>query len=143
MKYKLESTINIQLIMPYVIIFSILLTYGIVKSPIDSLFLQYQAASNLPIVWLFMLFASFMVMEILNYFSDRHSMLKILIGSTIVSTLLLLLFCLLFYQRPILGVYALVIWKEVYIVVLIEVFWAYLNLFHSVKEAKWSYGFML
>jgi len=128
---------------PYFIAFCIMLTYGIVKSPIDSLFLHYQSATRLPIVWILVMIAIFVAIKLLNHFSSRHSMLRVFTGASIASVFLLLVFCGLFYGYPILSVYALAIWKEVYIVVLIEVFFSFLNLLHSVKAAKWAYGIML
>jgi ATP/ADP translocase len=139
----LNKILNPKFLVLNLLGFFIMLTYSIVKPVIDSLFLEYQSADMLPAAWILMMIAAFITMEILNQFNYRISLLKLFRWCCVISAVLLLFFMGLFKFYPITSVYFLVVWKEVYIVVLVEMFWSFANVIFSIQSARWSYGWLL
>lgn len=121
----------------------IIASYGFARPVTDSLFLEHHTSQNLPKVFLLSAAATALAMVIYNHFNTRYSLLRLLGSSAIVSIVLMLL-CLLCYHLEVPGsVYMLYVWREVYMVLLVEIFWSLADTLFSIKTARKSYGLVL
>lgn len=118
-------------------------SYAIARPTIDSLFLQHYSATQLPYAWIATAAFTAIVMVIYNRFNLRHSLLK-LFGFACIASGVLLVVCMKAYQLGFEHSIAfLYVWKEIYIVVLIEIFWSFADVVFSIKNARWTYGLLL
>ncbi len=118
-------------------------SYALSRPAIDSLFLKHHSADELPYVWLMAAVCAAFVITIYNRFNTRYPLLKIFGISAILSGLILAL-CLVGYRFEIPGVvYGLYLWKEIYIVLLVEIFWSFADVTFNIKTARWTYGVLL
>ncbi len=123
--------------------FLLIASYAMARPAIDSLFLEHHSTSELPVVWLMSAGLAAAVIGIYNHFNTRHSLLT-LYGAA--SCLIAGMFALLIlgYQNHVPGVvFLLYIWKDVYIVVLNEIFWSFSNTVFSIQSARGTYGILL
>ncbi len=121
----------------------IIASYGFARPVTDSLFVEHHGAQNFPLVYLLSPFMTALVMIVYNYFNTRYSLIYLLGCSGIISILIMLI-CLLLYKIGTPGsVYMLYIWREVYMVLMIEIFWSLADTLFSLKSARKSYGFVL
>ena len=118
-------------------------TYGLVRPPVESLFLSDYGKEQLPYVWSFVAAAAALVTWVYSWFAKRTTMAKLFRGTSLACAGILVV-CLVANRlgwKP--ANFALYVWKDVYIVVLVEVFWSTANLLHKTKQATWSYGVFL
>lgn len=120
-----------------------MMSYAIARNPIDSIFLQHNTSAGLPLAWVLTAFGAALTIAVYNRFNAKYSMLKIFSAASIISMLLLSIILLLFDVHQIVMSYILYVWKEMYIVVLVEVFWSYADLTFSIKSARKLYGILL
>jgi AAA family ATP:ADP antiporter len=123
--------------------FLVLASYEIARASVESLFETAHGPESVPWAWLVVAPSVLITVLVYNRLIARSSLLPFFIGA-IVATLavLSLLLAALLFDVP--GVYyGLYVWKDIYIVVLIELFWTYANGVFSVREARWLYGLFL
>jgi len=121
----------------------IIASYGFARPVTDSLFLQHHTSQNLPKVFLLSAVATALAMVAYNHFNTRYSLLRLLGASALVSIVVMLL-CLLCYHLQVPGsVYMLYVWREVYMILLVEIFWSLADTLFSIKTARTSYGVVL
>lgn len=121
----------------------IIASYGFARPVTDSLFVQHHGAANLPKVYLLSPFVTAIAMGIYNHFNTRYSLLRLLGFSAMISMAAMLV-CLSLYQLKLSGsVYMLYIWREVYMVLMVEIFWSLADSLFSLKTARKSYGLVL
>lgn len=120
--------------------FFVLASYELVRSPIESLFLAEYSSDYLPRVWLLVAAGAIAVTTVYNRFARTAPIGRLLRGSILASIGAL---SLLMPARELLGplvLYALYVWKDVYIVLLVEAFWTLANSSFGKGTAKWVYG---
>ena len=118
-------------------------TYGLVRPPVESLFLSDYGKEQLPSVWLVVAITAALVTWVYSWFAKQVTMSDLFRGTSLGCAALLVV-CLVANMlgwKP--ANFALYVWKDVYIVVLVEVFWSTANLLHKTKQATWSYGVFL
>jgi len=135
----LNQRFIILCILGYLLMFG----YALVRPSIDSLFLEHNTAKQLPVVWIIVIFVALGVTTVLNRYTMRISLLKVFASSCYISIISLLIFQLVYKLNVHVGAYVLVIWKEVYIVVLVELFWCFANTLYSIRDARVAYGLLL
>ena len=119
------------------------LNYGLARNAIDSLFLSKLSSTKLPIAWLLTGIAAAIIMAIYNKYNIRHSLLKLFsISSYLCGLTLAVLLIGLYLEIPYMP-YGLYVWKEVHIVLLVEIFWSFSDIVFSIKTAKWLYGLLM
>jgi len=123
--------------------FFIIGSYGIARPCIDSLFLKHYSSSTLPFVWIAAAIFMAGTLWVYNHFNQRYSLLSIFGVACIISGVLLAA-CLLAYQQGFEeSLFLLNIWKEIYVVVLIEIFWSFADVVFSIRNARLIYGMLL
>jgi ATP:ADP antiporter, AAA family len=115
--------------------FLVLFAYPLVRSSIDAIFIQAKGAKNTPLVWTFSLIALSISISLFNYLQKKLKPETLYIGTSFAFSLLLYVF-----MQDEKFVYALYVVKEVYIVLLVHLAYAYLNTCIDYKIAKRFYG---
>lgn len=123
--------------------FLVMSSYGLARPASESMFLAAYSSRFLPWVWLTVAGAAALAAGIFNRYALKISLVRLFTAATGISVGLLL--ALLTAQRVgVAGVpFLLYVWKDVYIMVLVEIFWSFANLVFSVSTARWLYGFLL
>ncbi len=120
--------------------FMALASYGFVRPAVESMFLGSYGSAYLPYVWIAVGGAVLLVVAVYNHFATTTHP-AILFGAATVVSALSLVALLVARHAGVRGAdFVLYIWKDVYIVVLVEVFWTYANMIVPVKTARWLYG---
>lgn len=123
--------------------FMVLMSYAFARPSIESLFVEAHGSKSLPTVWVMVAAVATVTVVIYNRLSTGAGLLKIF-GGVIGTTLAALAVILGLRHLGVPGAtYALYIWKELYIVFLVEIFWTFANGIYHVKEARWLYGLFL
>ncbi|MCB9638281.1 MAG: hypothetical protein H6728_16890 [Myxococcales bacterium] len=120
--------------------FVLLGTYAIARPTSESLFLKEYTSKALPSVWLAVAFVALIVVALYNRYASWMPMLRLFgwvsLGSTLIVALLLWAQHLKIREAT----FALYVWKDVYVVVLVEIFWGYANQVFDLRKARWLYG---
>ncbi len=122
------------------LIFVILASYAIARPATESLFIEAHGAESLPWAWLLVGVGSLLVVTLYNRWAATTDLVRIFGAVSALSAALLVAILLgLQVQAP--GMtWALYLWKDMYIVVLIEIFWSFANSTVPEDRAKWWYG---
>jgi AAA family ATP:ADP antiporter len=124
--------------------FTIIASYASARSTIDSLFLAHFKSDQLPQVWLATALTTAIVISAYNHFNIRRGLLSILSIASLLSAACVAAILLAFnLTEESWLIFALCVWKEVYIVVLIEIFWSYADVIFSLHMARKTYGILL
>lgn len=140
MLFKNNKIIIIRIFSLCILAILLFINYGVARNAIDSLFLEKLSSEKLPIAWLLTGLTAIIVMSIYNRYNIKNSLLNLFsISSSICGLILTILLIFLYLEIP--GIpYCLYIWKEVHIVLLVEIFWSFSDIVFSIKIAKWLYG---
>jgi AAA family ATP:ADP antiporter len=122
------------------LVFLILGSYAIARPAVESLFLAEHGAKGLPTAWLGVALGSLVVVTVYNRWAARTDLVVLFGVASVVSAAGLT--ALLLGRGAGLpgGTLLLYLWKDLYIVVLIEIFWSFANSVIPRDLAKWIYG---
>lgn len=129
-----------RLILLFVLGFLLVFGYSFARNSIDSLFLAHHSSETLPKVWLVTALASFFVISVYNYYNQKYSILNLYKIISIICFFILLLLMSLYYFNEGVMIIILYVWKEIYMVVLMETFWSFADIVFSTKIARFTYG---
>jgi len=122
------------------LIFLILASYAIARPATESLFLEVHGSKSLPTAWLLVGLGSLVVVTVYNRFAATTDLVRIFgaVSAISAATLVAILAAM---KTDLPGVHwILYLWKDLYIVVLIEIFWSFANCTVPEDRAKWWYG---
>ena len=120
--------------------FLILASYDAARSPIESLFIEQHGARWLPAAWIGVAIFAVICTGIYARYLGRFP-LSVLFGRVTLISAGLLVGLIGLSRLEVPGsVYALYLWKDIYIVILIEMFWTVANAAYPIKSARWLYG---
>ncbi len=123
--------------------FLVLASYSIVRPPAESLFLEAFGSESLPSVWLAVAVATLIAVTLYNRYAATVELTRLFAGiCTITCALLVLIMCWKGVDRR-MAIFALYVWKDTYIVILVEIFWTFANSVFETERARWIYGFFL
>ncbi len=122
------------------LIFMILASYAVARPATESLFLEANGADALPRAWIGVGVGSVLIVTLYNRWSASIDLVRMFgFVSGISAGLLVLILIAMNADVP--GTsWALYLWKDLYIVVLIEIFWSFANCTVPKERAKWWYG---
>jgi ATP/ADP translocase len=118
----------------------IMLGYSIARPTVESMYLQAYGAQRLPIAWLGLPFAVAFVVAGYNRALARHRVVRVYVAACLIAAAAWALLLSGLAARVPGAVYLLYLLKDVYIVVLVELFWTYSNTVFPLKTARWAYG---
>ena len=129
-----------QLVGLAALIFVILASYAMARPATESLFLSHYSTDHLPWLWILVGAGSLAVVTVYNRYAATTDLVRIFgaVSGLSAACLSLLLFGLS-SETPWLT-WVLYLWKDLYIVVLIEIFWSFANSTVPEQRAKWWYG---
>jgi AAA family ATP:ADP antiporter len=120
--------------------FFIMFSYSISRPASESLFLKAHTSKSLSYVWLLTAFFIVIAVSFYNRFVIRHDLLKLIAYSSLISAILLIVILTLIKFKTFGIFYALYIWKDIYIILLVEIFNSFSNVTFPIKIARWVYG---
>lgn len=120
--------------------FVTMFSYAIASSAAQAVFISTQGSQRLPWVWLLVAGASALAVAGMHAASARLDVVQLFVRASWVSVVLLL-GCLWLLHHHVPGAaYALYVWKDIYIIVLVELFWTFANIAFGVLTASKTYG---
>ena len=133
----------VPLLSLFVLGFLVLASYEISRATIESLFETAHGAESVPLAWLVVAPSVLVTVLVYNRIIARTSLLPFFVGA-LAATLGVLALLLAAERLHVPGAYyGLYVWKDIYIVVLIEMFWTFANSLFKIREARWLYGLFL
>lgn len=127
----------------FVMGFLVLASYELSRATIESLFEEAHGAESVPLAWLVVAPSVLVTVLVYNRMIAGTAMIPFFIGA-IVATIGVLSVLVVAVKLEVPGAYyGLYVWKDIYIVVLIEMFWTFANSLFRVKQARWLYGMFL
>ncbi|RLB48635.1 MAG: hypothetical protein DRJ42_22760 [Deltaproteobacteria bacterium] len=120
--------------------FLVLFSYGLARSPIDSLFMEAHGSGGLPWAWALVAVASVLTVFVYNRASHGRSLLTAFSASAGIFAVLLGLVLLLVSAEVENAWYAVYVWKDVHVVVLLEIIWTLANSTFKTGSARRAYG---
>lgn len=118
-----------------------LLSYGLARSAIDSLLLEDHGKEAMKYAYGLVAVGAALVVALYSKAAARRSIGTLLTNSAaLTATTLAILLAMRSWNVPYAS-YGLYVWKDVYVVVLIELLWTLANSAFKQSTAKWAYGF--
>ncbi|MEE2779617.1 MAG: hypothetical protein VYE15_03770, partial [Myxococcota bacterium] len=107
--------------------FLLLASYAVARPATESLFLEAHGSQALPQVWIAVALVSTLVVSFYNRYASSVGLLQLYgVCAGVSGGVLCLLMGVNALEVPG-SAFALYVWKDVYIVILIELFWSYAN----------------
>ncbi len=114
--------------------------YGLIRPATESLFLEQYDSALLPAAWIAV--AAFAGASVFAYTSlvTHFSLPNLLVIGAILNASLLIILEILRARLWSDSVFALYIWKDVYIVMMLEIVWSWAHVVFLATTARWAYG---
>ncbi|MEK7705113.1 MAG: Npt1/Npt2 family nucleotide transporter [Myxococcota bacterium] len=123
--------------------FVVMGSYGLARPTTESLFLAAHSAHALPSVWLAVAVMTTLVVGIYNRYASAVRLVS-LFGAATLATAAILVLLLVALDRGLAGAaFALYVWKDIYVIVLVEIFWSFANAVFEIRTARWIYGLVM
>ncbi|MEE8343490.1 MAG: Npt1/Npt2 family nucleotide transporter [Gammaproteobacteria bacterium] len=122
--------------------FLIILAYYQVKSASRSLLIEYWGSGRFPYVWIASALVLGTFIGFYHRLVERHSRLRVVLGSCLLFIGLLLVFHLLFGFESAFAALAFYIFVDIFSVILVEQFWSLANTVTATEDGKKSYWFV-
>ena len=123
-----------------VLAYVLLASYAIARPSIESLFLDDYGRDSLPWAWLGVAVAATLTVGVYSRYAARVELTRVFAACVVLSAAVLLVVLVAGAAGLPGATFALYLWKDVYVVVLIELFWSVANSIFPPREAKWIYG---
>jgi ATP:ADP antiporter, AAA family len=127
----------------YLMGFMLIFGYAFARPCIDSIFLDYYSNDDLPVAGLTTSLVSFVVIAFYNRFNQRYAILSLFAGTTLICTAILGILLFAYFIGFIPAIFILYVWKEIYMVVLMETYWSFADIVFSINTARYAYGMAL
>jgi len=121
----------------------ILASYSFARPTCEALFIESYGSQAFPWAWLAVAVFAVLASALYARAASRHPLDRVLRGGALLSAgVLALLLSAHAFEVPG-AAFALYVWKDIYIVVVLETFWAIANARFGLGQARWLYGFFL
>lgn len=120
--------------------FLLVFGYSFARPCIDSMFLEHYSASDLPSAWLIVSILSALIIGFYNKFNQRYAILRLYGIISIFCAAILSVLLASYFLGFVPAVFMLYVWKEIYMVVLMETYWSFADIVFSVSTARFTYG---
>ncbi len=120
--------------------FVLLFGYAIARPTTESLFLEVHGAAFLPWAWLGVALASAPIVAAYNRTAARQPLGHVMLWAIALSAASLVVLLGLAHLRAPGSAFLLYVWKDVHVVVLLEVLWSFANLVFTKATARWVNG---
>jgi AAA family ATP:ADP antiporter len=123
--------------------FFLIFGYAFARPCIDSLFLEHYSSNALPHAWLLTAFFGFLVIAFYNRFNQKYAILSLYGRASLVCAAILIILLACYFAGFVPAIFILYIWKELYMVVLMETYWSFADIVFSINTARYTYGLAL
>jgi len=120
--------------------YALMVSYALARPASESLFLTHWGSKSLPEVWIAVAVVAVVVAAIYSRFAARVGLTRLYGAVVLVTAVALVGLQIVRGAVPDAATFALYVWKDVYIVVLVEIFWTIANTSFQLKTARWIYG---
>ncbi|QQR88663.1 MAG: hypothetical protein IPJ88_10460 [Myxococcales bacterium] len=120
--------------------FLLLAGYGLIRPASESIFLERFGSDYLPYAWISVAGCAGIVVSIYSRFAKHYSLATVLATNALINAALLVVLALLQKQGSDAATFVLYVWKDVYIVVLLENVWSWASVIFKLSAARWAYG---
>ncbi len=120
--------------------FVMLFGYAVARPSTESLFLAVYGTGPLPFAWLAVAVAAALVVTVYNHAAARAPLGRVMLGAIALTAVTLALLLGGQAARIPGATFLLYVWKDVHIVVLLEVLWSFANLVFETQTARWFNG---
>ena len=117
--------------------------YAVARPASESFFLEHCGASSLPWAWIGVALTALAVTSVYNRYSTNVDLGRLFAVCAFASLGVLVGLIVLARVAPVPAAFLLYVWKDVYVVVLVEVFWTFANAHYPLETARWIYGVFL
>jgi len=118
--------------------FGLLLEYELARSSAESLYLEAWGSESLTTAWLVVAVVVTLTVTANGALAERFSLRLLFAGGCVLSAALAFALTLPSPGKP--TTLALYVWKDVHVVVLLEMLWTHANHRFAERAARWSYG---
>ncbi|MBW2733439.1 MAG: hypothetical protein JRH20_13715 [Deltaproteobacteria bacterium] len=124
--------------------FTVLASYSIARSISESIFLgHFQSDETLPLAWLAVTVVIIPTVLLYNRLARQLDLVHLFLASLLFSAALLVVLTIAMPFWPRTAAFLLYMWKDIYIVVLLENVFSFANIVFRVPSARRGYGFFL
>jgi AAA family ATP:ADP antiporter len=120
--------------------FVVLASYAIARPATESLFLETHGSARLPWVWLAVAASVSATVAVYRRACARVALPRLLTWALAISGAVLAVLLALRGVWDSGATFLLYCWKDVYVVVLVEILWSIANAVFALSTAKWAYG---
>ncbi len=124
----------------YIMGFLLIFGYSFARPCIDSIYLEHYSSDTLPNAWLITAFCSVFVIALYNRINQKFSILSLYGWASLVCSGILAVLLAAYFSGFIPAIFILYIWKELYMVVLVETYWSFADMVFSINSARHTYG---
>ncbi len=139
-KYVALRQLGIRAVFLFVNFFLITMALYQLKPASRSLFIEDVGAARLPYVWIITAVTMVVFISYYHRWVERYSRLHVVLGTSLVSSALLIVFRLLFNLPGPAVPICFYVFVDIFSVVLIEQFWSLTNSVYTTQEGKSWYG---
>ena len=118
----------------------ILGSYGIALPTTQALFLSAYGAENLPWAWLAVTAASVATVVAVGRLTASRPLHACMRLAALASAAALVMLLVAVHANVPYATFALYVWKDIYVVVLVELFWTFANIAYAQEAARRTYG---
>lgn len=130
---------RIFLVIAAVCNFLVAFDYGIIRPISNSIFLSAYTNSSFPYVWLAVVPFNFLIVSLYNKFLRRIGIFKMFV--VILTTLMVVnTFCSFFMEKLFFLPFFFYLWKEIYVMLLLQQLWSVIHSTIKFTQAKLVYG---
>ena len=123
--------------------FLVLGSYAIARPSLKALLVDHYGKEAVPYAWIFVAIGVTATVAVYSRAAARMELKQLYQRAVIWICGVLVAGLALYHSGLTWAVFLLFVWKDVYIVVLIEMFWTFANSVFQLKTAKWIYGIFL
>lgn len=118
----------------------VMVGYGTARPSVESLYLEAFGSARLPHAWVGVAVAVALVVSLYNRAIARTRLVPFYVAACGVSAAAWAALLTLRLWLPDAATYLLYVLKDVYVVVLVELFWSFANTVFPLRTARWAYG---
>lgn len=123
-----------------VLAFLLLMSYALARPATESLFIKAHTSEGLPAAWLVVSACMAAVVLLYSGVVGRVRLMRLMAAVAAISTVLLAALLVATSRDLPAAHYLLYAWKDIYMVVLVEVFYSFSNSVFPLQRARWYYG---
>jgi len=123
-----------------VLAFFLMGSYSLARSTTESLFIEAHTSKGLPLVWILVSLGMLASVVVYTHFVPRFELMNLFGVVTFISAGLMVAL-MLGRQAGMPGVHHLLyVWKDTYMVVMVEIYYSFANSAFTIQVARWVYG---